>query len=64
MAHLERLLEHEAGLRHGAFGGIDQQQHAVHHVHHALDLAAEIGVAGRVDDVDLDRLLGVRIRDR
>ena len=60
VAHLQRLLQHKARLRHGAFGGIHQQQHAIHHVHHPLHLAAEIGVAGGVDDVDLDLLLGQR----
>ncbi len=50
---LERLCEDEPRLRHGPFGGIDQHQRAVGHAQHALDLAAEIGVAGRVDDVDL-----------
>ena len=58
LAHLKGLLEHEAGLRHGAFEGIDQQQHAVGHVEHALHLAAEVGMAGGVDDVDLDILVG------
>ena len=53
VAHLQRLAQDEAGLRHGAFGGVHQQQHAVDHVHDALDLPAEIGVAGGVDDVDL-----------
>ena len=49
----ERLGEHEAGLRQRAFGGVDQQQDAVDHLEGALDFAAEIGVAGGVDDVDL-----------
>ena len=53
---LERLLEHEARLRHRPFGRVDEQEHAVRHRQHALDLAAEVGVAGRVDQVDLDRL--------
>ena len=44
--------DHELGLRQRPFGGVDQHQRAVHHVEDALDLAAEIGVAGRVDDVD------------
>jgi hypothetical protein len=39
-------------------GGVDQQQDAVGHAHHPLDLAAEVGVAGRVDDVDLDAVDG------
>ena len=55
---LERLAEHEPRLRHGAFGGVDQHQGAVGHPQHALHLAAEIGVAGRVDDVDLHALVG------
>ena len=50
---LERLLEHEAGLRQRPLGGVDQQHDAVDHRQRALDLAAEVGVAGRVDDVDL-----------
>jgi len=51
-AQTQRLAEHELGLRHRALGGIDQQQHAVDHGQNALDLAAEVGVAGGVDDVD------------
>ena len=49
---LEGLLQHELGLRHGAFGGVHQQHGTVHHVEDALHLAAEVGVARRVDDVD------------
>ena len=51
-AHLERLRHHELGLRQRTLGGVDQHQRAVHHVEDALDLAAEIGVARRIDDVD------------
>ena len=51
-AELERFREHEARLRQRAFGRVDQEQHAVGHLQRALDLAAEVGVAGRVDDVD------------
>ena len=36
----------------GPFGSVDQHQGTVDHVEDALDLAAEIGVARRVDDVD------------
>ena len=59
-----RLLEHVAGLRQRALGGVDEQQDRVDHQQAALDLAAEVGVAGRVDDVEPDagvvdgRLLG------
>ena len=48
----QRLAEHEFGLRQHALGGVDQDDGAVDHVQDALDLAAEIGVAGGVDDVD------------
>src|SRR6185437_5732386 len=51
-AHLERLLGHEAGLRHRAIHRIDQDQHRIDHRQHALDFAAEVGVSGGVDDVD------------
>ena len=46
------LRQHELGLRHRAFGGIDEDHHAIDHREDALHLAAEIGVAGGVDDVD------------
>ncbi len=46
------LADHELGLGHRAFGGVDEDDRAVHHVQDALDLAAEIGVAGGIDDVD------------
>ena len=55
-AERERLPGDEAGLRHRAFGRVHQDQHAVHHAQDPLDLAAEIGVAGRVHDVDLHAL--------
>ena len=48
----QRLADHELGLRHRPFGGVDQHQDAVDHAENALDLAAEIGVARGVDDVD------------
>ena len=59
-----RLLEDVAGLRQRPLGGVDEQQHRIDHQQRALDLAAEVGVAGRVDDVEPDagvvdrRLLG------
>ena len=51
---LERLAQHEARLRQRALGGVHEQQHAVDHRQPALHLAAEVGVPGRVDDVQLD----------
>ena len=52
----QRLPGHEARLRHRALGGIHQDQHAIHHAQDPLDLAAEVRVARRVDDVDLHTL--------
>ena len=51
-AERERLAEHEARLRHRPVEGVHDQEHAVDHPQDALDLAAEVGVARRVDDVD------------
>jgi hypothetical protein len=57
---LQRLQRDEARLRHRSFDGVDEQQHTVDHAEHTLDLAAEIRMAGRVDDVDV----GVEIANR
>ena len=54
----QRLFQHEAGLGHGAFGSVHQQQYAVHHLQHALHLAAEIGMAGGIYYVDLHAVIG------
>ena len=48
----QRLADHELGLRQHALGCVHQDERAVHHVQDALHLAAEISVAGRIDDVD------------
>ena len=48
----QRLAGDEARLRHRTLDRIHQQQHPVDHRQHALDLAAEVGVPGGVDDVD------------
>ena len=53
-ARLERLAQDEARLRQRALAGVDEQQDPVDHEQPALDLAAEVRVAGRVDDVELD----------
>ena len=57
---LERLAQHEAGLRQRALGRVDEEQHAVDHRQAPLHLAAEVGVAGGVDDVDLHVAVGHR----
>ena len=50
--HAWLLDGHELGLRHRPLGRVHQHHDAVHHVQDALHLAAEIGVARRIDDVD------------
>jgi hypothetical protein len=54
---LERLLQHEAGLGQRPLRRIHQQQHPVHEGQGPLDLAPEVGVAGRVHDIDLHALV-------
>ena len=54
----QRLLGHKARLRHRAFLRIDQQHHAVDHRQGAFHFAAEVGVAGCIDDVDVRALPG------
>jgi hypothetical protein len=56
----ERLAQHKTRLRQGALGGIHQKHDPVDHVEGALDLAAEVRVAGRIHDVDL----GPPVHDR
>ena len=49
--------EDKARLGHGALRRVNQQQRAIGHLEHALHLAAKVGVARGVDDVDLDALV-------
>ena len=58
---LQSLGQNEPGLRHRAFGGVDQEQGAVGHAYHPFDFASKVGVTGRVDEVDFHAL--VRERD-
>ena len=53
MAKFQRLLQHEARLRHGSLRCVDKQQDTVDQLQNALDLAGEIGMARGIDDVDL-----------
>ncbi len=50
---LERLPQHEPRLGKRPFRGVDEKEHAVDHRQAPLDLAAEVGMPWRVDDVDL-----------
>ena len=51
----ERLAQDEFGLRHRAFERVDQDQGPVGHLQGSFDLAAEVGVPGGINDVDLGR---------
>ncbi len=57
----QRLAQHEPRLRQRTFGGVDQEHDPVDHRERPLDLATEVGVAGRVDDVQRDVLTGARV---
>ena len=49
----EGFAQHEFGLRHWAFLGVNNEQAAVGHAQRTLNFTGEIGVAGSVDNVDL-----------
>ncbi len=49
---LERFAQDETSLRLGSVVRVDNQEDAVDHLHDTLDLAAEVRMAGGVDDVD------------
>ena len=53
----QRLAQHETRLRHTALERIYQEQNAVHHCEDALHFAAEVGMAGRVYDIDLHAVI-------
>jgi hypothetical protein len=55
---LQRLAEHEARLGQRSLGGVHEEQHTVDHRQAALHLPTEVGVARRVDDVDLHVAVG------
>ena len=57
---MQRLVQDVPRLRERTLGGVDEQQRAVHDVQRPLDLTAEVGVAGRVHDVDAGVLVGDR----
>ena len=59
VAHLQCAAQDKAGLGHGAFRRVHQQNNAVDHLQNAFHLAAEVGVARRVHNVDL----GVAVLD-
>ena len=49
----EGVAQHEARLGHRPLDRVDQEEHPVAHVEDALHLAAEVGVARGVDEVEL-----------
>ncbi len=52
MAQSECLAGDKPRLRHRPLDRVHQQQHAIDHRQHALHLAAEVRMSGRVDDID------------
>ena len=51
---LKRFLQHKAGLGHCALKGIHQEDHAVHHFEDPFHFSAEVRMARRIYDIDLD----------
>ena len=54
----QRFLRDKTSLRHRSFKCVYHQDDSVYHLQDTLHLSAEIGVAGRVDDVDLCPVVG------
>ena len=48
----QRFAQHEFRLRHWSFESVHQQQHAVHHAQNPLDFAAEISMAGGINNIN------------
>ena len=57
-SQFKRLGQHESRLGQRAFRGVDEQHDAVDHPQGAFNLATEIGVTRRVDDIDLHVAVG------
>ena len=53
VAKLQRLLQHEARLRHRAFESVNEQQTSVCHVEHTLHLTSEVRVSRSVYNIYL-----------
>ena len=53
VVQLQSLLKHKARLGHGSLRGINEENYAVDHFEYTLNLAAEIGVPGGIDNVYL-----------
>ena len=52
------LAQNETGLRHGTFECVYNEDNAVYHFQDTFYLAAEIGMSGSVDDIDLCAVVG------
>ena len=53
VAQLQGLAQNKAGLGHGAFRRVHQQNNAVHHFQNAFHFAAEVRMARGVHNIDL-----------
>jgi len=54
------FLQYETRLRQRPFAGIHQQNSAINHIETAFHLAAEIGVARRIDNIYFDTVIFYR----
>ena len=55
---IQRLLQHKFRLGHRPLERVHQQDDAVDHLQHTLDLAAEVRMPRRIDDINLHALVG------
>ena len=53
VSELQRLGQDKTRLRHRPLGRVDEQNDAVDHFENTFDFSAEIGMARRIDDIDL-----------
>ena len=56
----QSLPQYELGLRHGSLEGVYYKNNTVHHLEDTLHFSAEICVAGRIYDIDLNIFISNR----
>ena len=52
MPEFQRAAQYKTGLGHGTLRGVNQQDNTIDHLQNTLNLAAEVGMARRVHNID------------
>ena len=60
LSKFQGFVKDKPGLRHWAFKCIHEQQNTVGHIEYPFYLSTEIGVAGCINDVDLNPFVSYR----